>query len=158
MVLMAALASDHQMFSGDGFQTFLSSVPTNSESLAIKKLDYKGKPLLAIAGSDSTGLMYAELDVAARIGWSTNADAPLSEVRDTVEKPDMTNRGITLFTMNRAYWESRFYDEKYWQRYFDTLAENRFNSMVVVLGYENGGFWLRPILTFSTRRDLRTSK
>jgi hypothetical protein len=140
MVLMAALASDHQMFPGDGFAAFLSSVPTNSEALAIKKLDYKGKPLLVIAGSDSSGLMYAELDVAARIGWSTNADAPLSEVRDSIEKPDMANRGITLFAMNRANWESRFYDQKYWERYLDTLAQNRFNSMVIVLGYENGGF------------------
>ena len=29
--------------------------------------------------------------------------------------------------MNRAYWESRFYDEHYWARYFDLLAANRFN-------------------------------
>ena len=42
--------------------------------------------------------------------------------------------------MNRAYWESRFYDEAYWQRYLDTLARNRFNSLVVIFGYEDGGF------------------
>ena len=42
--------------------------------------------------------------------------------------------------MNRAYWESRFYDEDYWARYLDLLAQNRFNSLVVIFGYENGGF------------------
>jgi hypothetical protein len=42
--------------------------------------------------------------------------------------------------MNRAYWESRFYDPDYWARYLDLLAKNRFNSLVVIFGYENGGF------------------
>ena len=42
--------------------------------------------------------------------------------------------------MNRAYWESRFYDENYWARYLNLLARNRFNSLVVIFGYENGGF------------------
>ena len=93
------------------------SVPTNAEALAIQHVDYRGKPAWAIAGSDERGLMYAELDVADRIRWSTNAAAPFSEVRDTIEKPEVATRGMTLFTMNRAYWESRFYDEHYWQRY-----------------------------------------
>ena len=46
--------------------------------------------------------------------------------------------------MNRAYWESRFYDEVYWSRYLDLLAQNRFNSLVVIFGYENGGFLAPP--------------
>jgi len=138
-LIIAGLATN-QLFSAETFKTFIKSVAKNTESLAIQKLDYKGKPVFAIAGSDARGLMYAELDVADRIGWSTNAESPLGEVRDTVEKPGVGTRGITLFAMNRAYWESRFYDEAYWARYLDTLAQNRFNSMVVVLGYENGGF------------------
>jgi hypothetical protein len=46
--------------------------------------------------------------------------------------------------MNRAYWESRFYDEAYWARYLDLLAQNRFNSLVVIFGYENAGFLAPP--------------
>ena len=46
--------------------------------------------------------------------------------------------------MNRAHWESRFYDERYWARYFDTLAANRFNRFLIVFGYENGGFLAPP--------------
>jgi hypothetical protein len=138
-LLVGGFASDQKLFSAP-FKKFCATVPTNAEALAIQKLDYKGKPVCAIAGSDERGLMYGELDVADRIRWSKNAESPLSEVRDTIEKPGVGTRGITLFAMNRAYWESRFYDENYWQRYFDTLAQNRFNSMVVILGYENGGF------------------
>jgi hypothetical protein len=138
-LIIAGLATN-QNFSDASFRAFRKSVPTNSEAVAIQKLSYRGKPVLAIAGRDSRGLMYAELDVADRIGWSTNQESPLNEVRDTIERPGVGTRGITLFAMNRAYWESRFYDEAYWTRYFDQLAQDRFNSITVVFGYEDGGF------------------
>ncbi|HZM03202.1 MAG TPA: hypothetical protein VFC44_09275, partial [Candidatus Saccharimonadales bacterium] len=139
VLIVCGLSGDQSIFTAS-FQEFARSVPPNPEGLAIQKLDYKGKPVCAIAGSDDCGLMYGELDVADRIRWSTSAESPLSAMRDTVEKPGIASRGITLFAMNRAYWESRFYDESYWRRYLDLLAQNRFNSMVVVFGYENGGF------------------
>ena len=139
MLLVAGLAGSQELLSPP-FKSFAQSVPTNAEALAIQKLAYQGKPVWAIAGSDDAGLMYAELDVADRVGWGTNAESPFSEVRDTVEKPDVATRGMTLFVMNRACWESRFYDETYWQRYLDTLAQNRFNSISVIFGYEDGGF------------------
>jgi hypothetical protein len=61
-------------------------------------------------------------------------------IKNVTEKPAIRDRAMSIYTMNRAYWESRFYDEKYWARYLDMMAENRFNSLVVVFGYENGGF------------------
>ncbi|HXT11685.1 MAG TPA: hypothetical protein VN873_08980 [Candidatus Angelobacter sp.] len=139
MLIFAGLATN-EIFAGDIFKAFVQSVPTNAEALAAQKNEYQGKPAVAIAGADSTGLMYAALDVADRIGWSKDPAAPFSEVRDTIEKPDMPTRSVTLFAMNRAYWESRFYDTNYWERYFDMLAENRFNSILVTFGYEDGGF------------------
>ena len=115
--------------------------PAGSEALVIRRYPpWHGKPVLLLAGSDARGLMYAELDVADRVGWAPDRQAPFSEVRDTAEHPDAATRALSLYTMNRAYWESRFYDEGYWTRYLDTLAQNRFNSLVVVFGYENGGF------------------
>jgi hypothetical protein len=114
--------------------------PQGAEALMIRHVSWKGKAVLLVAGADARGLMYAELDVADRIGWSNDRRAPFSEVRDTSEKPDAPQRALSIYTMNRAYWESRFYDEAYWTRYLDTLAQNRFNSLVVIFGYENGGF------------------
>lgn len=67
-------------------------------------------------------------------GW------PFSEVRDAEEAPFTPERALSIYTFNRAYWESRFYDEAYWAKYLDVLAQNRFNSLVVIFGYENGGF------------------
>src|SRR6185369_11897710 len=113
----------------------------NPESLLIRQaLSPQHKPLWLITGADDRGVMYGELDVAARIGWSTNRHEPFSELREIAEQASVSTRAISIYTMNRAYWESRFYDEAYWARYLDTLAENRFNSLVVIFGYENGGF------------------
>jgi hypothetical protein len=115
-------------------------LPHGPEAVVIHKSAWHGKPAWILAGADDRGLMYAELDVADRIGWAENLRTPLSEVRDVAEKPDAPQRAMSIYTMNRAYWESRFYDEKYWTRYLDLLAQNRFNSLVVIFGYENGGF------------------
>ncbi|HWS00963.1 MAG TPA: hypothetical protein VN249_10135 [Prolixibacteraceae bacterium] len=139
LVVVAGLSN------GDGTASELlksgnQSVPKVAEALTIWKTSREKKPVWVISGSDDRGLMYALLDVADRIGWSTDPKSPMSEVKEITEKPDVPERAVSLYTMNRAYWESRFYDEAYWTRYLDMLAQNRFNSMVVIFGYENGGF------------------
>jgi hypothetical protein len=120
------------------------TVPEVSEALTIWKTNWQKKPVWVISGFDDRGLMYALLDVANRISWSTDGKSPMSEVKEITEKPDVPERAISIYTMNRAYWESRFYDEAYWTRYLDMLAQNRFNSLVVIFGYENGGFLAPP--------------
>jgi hypothetical protein len=116
------------------------TLPYTPEALDIWKTEKNNKSVWVISGSDDTGLMYGLLDVAERIGWSAGPKSPMSEVTEITEQPDVSERAVSLYTMNRRYWESRFYDETYWARYLDMLAQNRFNSMVVIFGYENGGF------------------
>ncbi len=110
------------------------------ESLLIRRFKRDGKTVVLVAGTDARGLMYALLDVASRVGWAKSAEQPFSEVSDIEESPFTPERALSLYTFNRAYWESRFYDEAYWARYLDVLAQNRFNSLVIIFGYENGGF------------------
>lgn len=114
------------------------------ESVAVKKLSWHGKPGLLIAGGDDRGTMYAALDTAERIGWAKSGADPFAAVRDVVERPFVRDRSLSVYTMNRAYWESRFYDERYWTRYFDLLAASRFNRFLIIFGYENGGFLAPP--------------
>lgn len=114
--------------------------PAVSEALTIRKTVWQKKPVWVISGFDDRGLMYGLLDVAKRISRSANLNAPMGEVKEITEKPAVTERAISVYTMNRAYWESRVYDESYWARYLDMLAESRFNTLVVIFGYENGGF------------------
>ena len=115
-------------------------LPQVAEALTIQKTDGLSKPAWLVGGYDDRGVMYGLLEVAERIGWSTENENPLSELETVMETPDVPIRAISMYTMNRTYWESRFYDESYWDRYMDMLAENRFNSVVVIFGYENGGF------------------
>jgi hypothetical protein len=115
-------------------------VPQVPEALKIWKTEWQKKHVWVISGFDDRGLMYGLLDVADRIGWSSDSKSPMSEVREITEQPDVSERAISIYTMNRAYWESRFYDETYWTRYVDMLSQNRFNTLVVIFGYENGGF------------------
>ncbi len=133
------------IFSGESaadrlLKTFPNPIPQGPETLVIHKTAIAEKPACLIGGSDDRGLMYALLDVADRVSWSADPADPFAHVRNTAEKPAVTERALSIYTMNRAYWESRFYDEAYWTRYLDTLAANRFNSLVIIFGYENGGF------------------
>jgi hypothetical protein len=100
---------------------------------------------LVAHGSDDRGTLYALLEVAERVGWSEpGAVDPFAEVRDVTISPLVRDRSLSVYTMNRAHWESRFFDERYWKRYFDLLAACRFNRFLIVFGYENGGFLAPP--------------
>jgi hypothetical protein len=61
-------------------------------------------------------------------------------VKNITSEPYIKERGLSMYTMNRAYWESRFYDDNFWIQYFDMMAQNRFNMLEILFGYENGGF------------------
>lgn len=118
--------------------------PVEKESLLIRHTKWSGKKTLLVSGADDRGLMYALLDVADRIGWADDPSNPLSEVRDTIEKPAVTERALSIYTMHKANFESYFYDEDYWARYLDMLAENRFNTFALLFGYENWGYFSPP--------------
>jgi hypothetical protein len=118
--------------------------PSKAEALVIARTTAGGKPALLLAGADDRGLMYAALDTANRIGWIAAGGDPLASIPDAEEQPVVLDRSLSVYTMNRAHWESRFYDERYWTRYLDMLASNRFNRFLIVFGYENGGFLAPP--------------
>ena len=92
------------------------SVPAAAESLVIRAGEWNGKPLVLITGADDRGLMYALLEVADRIGWATDSSHPFSAVKDTVESPSVADRGVTIFTMQQAQFETRLHDQNYWVR------------------------------------------
>jgi len=121
-------------------------LPKTAESLAVFSGRIKSKPAVVLAGGDARGLMYAALDTAEKITDSP-ASNPFQQVRETTETPYLLERGISTYTMQRAYFEQRLYDERYWTRYFDMLAADRINSFVVIFGYEDGGF-MAPLYPF----------
>ena len=116
-----------------------AALSKDPESFSVRRQRIDTKPAIMLTGGDSRGLMYAALDTAEKISASTGAD-PFQLVRESSETPYLAERGISTYTMQRAYFEQRLYDERYWTRYFDMLAADRINSFVVIFGYEDGGF------------------
>ncbi len=115
--------------------------PEGPESFVLRPLSRQGRrrDLLA-AASDDRGLMYALLELADRVRAGADPLSALQSVPDTTAKPAAPDRAVSIYTFQRAYWESRFYDREYWEKYLDMLAQNRFNSLILIFGYENGGF------------------
>src|SRR4051812_13902046 len=48
----------------------LATAPSGPEALSITRSKITNKPAVVMSGSDDIGLMYAELDVADRVGWA----------------------------------------------------------------------------------------
>ncbi|MFN7931696.1 MAG: hypothetical protein U0R19_00140 [Bryobacteraceae bacterium] len=105
--------------------------PQSPESFTIQLT-----PHLTICAADSRGYMYALLDIANNI----SASDPFRNIKPISESPYLAERGISIYTMHRAYFESRLHDPNYWKRYFDLLAASRINTFTIIFGYENGGF------------------
>lgn len=121
-----------------------AAAPEGPESLAIRHTRWNDKPVLAVAGGDDRGLMYALLDVADRIAWAPDAGDPLSQVRDAAERPAVAERSLSIYTMQKAHFEQRFFDPAYWARYLDLLARSRFNTFALLLAYESAGYFAPP--------------
>ena len=121
-----------------------AQLPEGPEALVVRRTEVEGKPAVILCGSDARGLMYAALDAADRVSWNDGTDDLFVPIRDVSERPYVLERAVSIYTMQRAYFESRLYDEAYWQRYFDMLARSRINSFAVIFGYENGGFMAPP--------------
>jgi arylsulfatase A-like enzyme len=119
------------------------SVPRADEALGIHVGGGGADPAVTLCGDDR-GVMYAALDTAMRVRWAKGAANPLRDIHDVVEQPFVKERSLSMYVMNRAYWESRFYDERYWSKYLDMLAGDRFNHLLIIFGYENGGFLAPP--------------
>src|SRR6185437_4619128 len=105
------------------------------ESLQIRRGSWEGGPAVLVTGGDATGLMYGLLDIADRIGWAAGTAPPFSHVVDAAETPAVGERGVTLFTMQRRWFEDRLHDERYWTRYLDMLARDRFNVVQILFAY-----------------------
>ncbi len=73
-------------------------VPSGAEALTVRTgARYRGKPAIVLAGADASGLMYAELDLADRVGWTAKGGDPFQFARNASEKPYLRDRGVTIF-------------------------------------------------------------
>ncbi len=123
------------------------SVPDGPEALVIQRMELNDTPALILCGSDAVGLMYAALDVADRISWTDSGQDPFKHIHDTRESPNVLERAVSIYTMQRVRFERFLYDEAQIEHYFDMLAASRINSFVVIFGFENSGF-MAPVYPY----------
>ena len=117
--------------------------PTAPESLLIKRLIH-GPDVVLVIGGDDRGLMYGLLEVAERIGWASDGEHFMTHLRDAREAPAVRERSLSIYTMHKAHFEQRFFNDAYWARYLDMLAENRFNTFALLFAYESSGYFAPP--------------
>ena len=154
----SAAQADCVIFAGIGpsaaTQEWKAPVPAGREALTIWRGRHQNKPAISLRGGDARGLMYAALDTADRVAWSSSD--PFQYVRDTAEKPYLAERGISMYTMQRAYFESRLYDENYWKRYFDTWPPTASTASSSSSATKTAASWRPSIPTSSTCRSFPT--
>jgi len=135
---LAASGEIRRLAEADG-----AELPTATEGLCVQRLRSRPDTWL-VAGADDRGLMYALLDVAERVSWAAGSGAPLGLLRETAEAPEVVERSLSIYTMHRATFESRFHDTEHWARYLDMLAQNRFNTLALLFAYESAGYYAPP--------------
>lgn len=121
-------------------QRFLGTPSNTPEGVIIKHLP---NHMLAIAGTDERGLMYALLEVAQHL--EAEGMVGLDTVSDVQEFPYNRVRGVDRYVMGHLDNEW-FFSEAFWQVFLGRCAENRFNRFVLILGFDTA--YLTPPYPF----------
>lgn len=90
---------------------------------------------LVVGGTDNKGLMYALTELAQQI--NDKGLTVLNTIKNTKEFPDNVVRGLDKFITDE-YDDAWFFSEDYWQYYIGQLAQNRFNRLTLITGYNDG--------------------
>ena len=118
-------------------------VSEKGESYAISVASDKR---VVVEGSDATGVMYGEFDLAEQVSAQPGSDfvANLKPVR---QSPFLEVRGVNMFLTVQDIDEPQgaFWSDEYWNTYLDILASSRYNFLdihgpcdAVTLTFPNG--------------------
>ena len=118
--------------------------PDKAESYAISFSP--DKRIIYVDGSDATGAMYGELDLAEQVGWGQKNDV-VSQITPVSKSPYLEIRGVNMFltVQDIDNPEGAFWSDEYWKIYLDTMARSRYNFLdihgpcdAVDLSFPNG--------------------
>jgi hypothetical protein len=99
-----------------------------------------------VDGSDATGSMYGEFDLAEQIAAAMGNDWA-RELRPMNKSPFLEVRGINMFltVQDVDNPDGAFWSDDYWEKYLDTMARDRYNFLdihglcdAVTLTFPNG--------------------
>ena len=117
------------------------------ESLAVKHIRDGSRSILAIAGADDRGLMYALLEIAQQIQMDRTEKDWFSRIPCNVsESPQVPVRSMAVLLHNEDCEKEWYYSREYWQEYFGMLAANRWNSFNLIFSHQTA--YLSPLYAF----------
>ena len=102
----------------------------------VKKVNSDFGKTFVISGSDSLGVMYALFDFAQTLESSKDLHELWEEIDDISEEPFIKHRSIQMQMCNYEVESKWYYDKKYWEWCFQTLAMSRMNSFTMTFGHQ----------------------
>ena len=118
--------------------------PYGKESFVIQSGMVGNKNIALVCGADALALAYALYSIADLIETSESPQSALMALRNQSESPAVRDRSLSMYTMQQAYFESRLFDETFWDVYLNNLVRNRFNNFSLLFAYESSGFLAPP--------------
>ena len=120
------------------------TISNQPQAFSIHKSEQRGQRLLAVAGSDDTGLAYGIFEVLGQIEVS---QAPLfAAIANSRRAPAVKIRSVAMFLYNRELERDWFFSEEFWTRYFELLARSRLNQFTLIFGHQTS--YLAPLFPF----------
>ena len=110
------------------------SAPEAAESLALVAGKAAGRSVLLASGRDVRGLVYALLELTARVRNAENPLGALEAPKPVMEQPANRIRSITRCFVSDVEDKSWYNDRSMWPRYLSMLAAQRFNRFNLTLG------------------------
>jgi hypothetical protein len=127
------------------------SLPDGPECLAIARGKPGQRTVLAAAGSDARGLVYALLELADRVRFADDPLVELRAVKPVSERPANAIRSVMRAFVSDVQDKPWFNDRAFWQSYLTMLATHRFNRFNLALGFGYDFTSGLPIVTFILR-------
>jgi hypothetical protein len=111
-----------------------TSIPAVPEALGLVPFQSSGKQILLAVGHDERGLMYALLELADRVQYSSEPLSSLRFTKSVVERPANEVRSLTRLFTSEVEDKPWFNDREMWPQYLTMLATQRYNRFNLSLG------------------------
>jgi hypothetical protein len=102
--------------------------PARPESFAVSLSS--SRQTVFVDGSDATGAMYGEFDVAEQIAGQSASDWN-AHIKAVNKSPFLEVRGVNMFltVQDVDSPDGAFWSDDYWQKYLDIMARDRYNFL-----------------------------
>ena len=122
----------------------LTEPSQKAESFVFQQTAQGERHVVLACAADPLGLAYAIHSIAEQIECAPSVQSALDALPSRSESPAVRDRTLSMYTMQQAYFESRLFDEQFWDLYLNNMVRNRFNNLSLLFAYESTGYLAPP--------------